>query len=265
LCRETFDTKRDQVQGSVYCHYIKTHSGHEIVIHLICNNQVEEVSKEFIRLFGSNVMLSFENLMLNDEMINTQHVLMGILGSAMESRSKETGAHVRRVGEYSALLAQLVGMDGIYVERIRNAAPLHDVGKVSTPDAILNKPGKLTAEEWVIMQQHAEAGYQILEGNENRLVQMAANIARDHHEKWNGQGYPNSTEGENISLEGRICALADVFDALISKRCYKEAWTVDDAFAEIEKSAGSHFDPQLATLMLTHREQFVAIHDRFPD
>jgi putative two-component system response regulator len=171
-----------------------------------------------------------------------------MLGAAGHYNDNDTGAHIWRIAAYAGALAAAAGWPAHLVQRLELAAPLHDTGKIGIPDAILKAPRKLSAEEWKIMQQHTEIGYGILNKSKSALFTMAAEIARYHHEKWDGSGYPKGLKGEAIPEAARIIALVDVFDALNSKRPYKEAWSVADALAEIRKGAGSHFEPRLVQL-----------------
>jgi response regulator RpfG family c-di-GMP phosphodiesterase len=168
------------------------------------------------------------------------------LGQAVDSRDEETGEHINRITALSHALATAIGMDPQRAEMLRRASAMHDVGKVAIPDAILQHPGPLSPEQRRVMETHTTIGARILSGSRSPLVQMGELIALTHHEKWNGQGYPHGLAGEEIPLEGRVVAVCDVFDALVSRRPYKEPWAVEDALAEIERSAGTHFDPDLA-------------------
>lgn len=164
---------------------------------------------------------------------------------AAEFRDNETGMHIVRMGKFSAEIGRAVGLPDDECEMLLMATPMHDIGKVSTPDRILLKPAKLDADEWEIMKQHTTAGYEILKDSQSKLLQTAAQIALTHHEKFNGSGYPRGVRGEDIPLCGRICALSDVFDALSSDRPYKRAWPLERAVAEIDRGSGTHFDPDL--------------------
>jgi CHASE2 domain-containing sensor protein len=172
------------------------------------------------------------------------------LGQAVESRDEETGDHIGRMSQLCYRLALASGMDEEAAEILRHASAMHDVGKIAIRDAILRKPGKLTAEEWEVMKSHTTIGAELLSGSASPLVQMGEVIARTHHERWDGSGYPAGLVGEEIPLVGRICAVADVFDALISVRPYKRAWSVEEALAEIARQSGHHFDPAIAALLL---------------
>jgi putative two-component system response regulator len=195
----------------------------------------------------------------------TQREIIFTMGAIAETRSQETGNHVRRVAEYSYLLAKLHGMSDEDAERLQMASPMHDIGKVGIPDSILNKPGKLTAEEWETMKTHSQLGYEMLRHSQRPILKTAALVALEHHEKWNGTGYPRGLRGEEISLEGRITALADVFDALGSDRCYKKAWELDRILDLFREERGQHFDPTLTDLFFEHLDRFLELRERFPD
>jgi methanogenic corrinoid protein MtbC1 len=167
------------------------------------------------------------------------------LSMAVEFRDEDTGAHIERIGRFSVLLAEHIGMDPEFCERLRHAAPLHDVGKVAIPDAILLKPGPLTPEERAIVETHAEEGHRLVRGSSSSILDMAATIALSHQEKWDGTGYPRGLKGETIPIEGRIVAVADVFDALTSDRVYRKAFPVEDAVTMMREQRGRHFDPVL--------------------
>jgi methanogenic corrinoid protein MtbC1 len=167
------------------------------------------------------------------------------LSMAVEFRDEDTGAHIERIGRLSTLLAEQIGMDPEFCERLSHAAPLHDVGKVAIPDAILLKPGPLTAEERAIIETHAEEGHRLLRGSSSSILELATSIALSHQEKWDGTGYPRGLRGEAIPIEGRIVAIADVFDALTSDRVYRKAFSVDEAIQMMREQRGLHFDPVL--------------------
>jgi len=201
--------------------------------------------------------------LLNEELELTQDEMIRTLGALMEKRDDETGQHVVRVAEFSRRLAQLVGLDTETTRLIYKATPLHDAGKVAIPDNILNKKGPLTPEEWEIMKTHAVKGYEIFKDSTRPVLKMAAIIAKEHHERWDGSGYPDGLKGEEISMAGRIVHIADVFDALSHKRVYKEAWSLDKVKAFMVENSGKMFDPTLTRLFLDHYDDFVAIRERF--
>lgn len=202
---------------------------------------------------------------LNKEIEATQREVVFTMGSIGESRSKETGNHVKRVAEYSRILALHYGLDEAEAELLKQASPMHDIGKVGIPDAILNKPGPLTHEEFDIMQTHADLGYEMLKHSERPILKAAATVAREHHEKWDGSGYPNKKSGEEIHIYGRITAIADVFDALGSDRVYKKAWELDKILRLIREESGRHFDPALVEIFFDHLEEFLAVREQYRD
>ena len=186
-----------------------------------------------------------------------------MLGEAGHYNDTDTGAHIWRMAAYARALAAAAGWPDDLVERLGLAAPLHDTGKIGTPDAILKAPRELTAEEWGIMRQHAEIGFGILSKSNSKLFVMAAEIAHHHHEKWDGSGYPDGLAGDAIPEAARIVALADVFDALTTKRPYKAPWSIEDTLAEIRKGAGSHFEPRLVDLFEKILPELLRIKDEW--
>ena len=200
------------------------------------------------------------------ELLRTRMLVIEKLARASEYRDNETGRHIMRVGRTASLLASRLGDDPQFCEDILHAAPMHDVGKIGIPDAILLKHGKLDSEEFEIMKRHTLIGAGLLESEEDHgVLKLAKEIALSHHERWDGSGYPAGLEGEIIPRSGRIVALVDVFDALLSVRSYKKAWGVDEAIAFIREKRGSHFDPDLADLYLDSLEDVLAIREGLPD
>jgi len=203
-----------------------------------------------------------ELLHLHEEIIDTQKEIIVRLGEVAETRSKETGNHIRRVAEYSVRLGSLYGLSEDELKILCLASPLHDIGKIAIPDAILLKPGKLDPDEFEIMKEHAQKGFDILKSSTREILQASAIIAHQHHERWDGTGYPQKLEKENIHIFGRITALADVFDALSTERIYKAAWPMEQILEYISNEKGRQFDPKLTELFLNHIEQFVDIKDQ---
>ena len=183
------------------------------------------------------------------------------LAKAGEYRDSDTNGHVLRMANTARLIAKTLGKDAEYCDIIEQAAPMHDIGKIGVPDNILTKPGKLTAQERAIMQNHAEIGYEILRDSPSQFLQVGATIAHCHHERFDGTGYPRGLGGTDIPMEARIVALADVFDALLSERPYKHAWPIEDAIALIRDESGRHFDPDCVDAMLACLNQVVAARD----
>jgi CHASE2 domain-containing sensor protein len=185
------------------------------------------------------------------ELRETQLEIIHRLAAATESRDEETGLHLERIGLLCERVGLVLGLSAAEAETLRHASLLHDVGKIAVPDAILTKPGKLTEEEWVVMRRHAEAGAHILSGSSAPIMRMAEEIALTHHERWDGGGYPAGLAGEQIPLVGRICAVCDVFDALLSPRPYKDPWPLQDALDELRRERGKHFDPAVVDAFMT--------------
>ncbi|WP_462157793.1 DUF3369 domain-containing protein [Pseudoalteromonas sp. GB56] len=227
--------------------------------------ELTATQRNLIEIFTQNVQIAFENVQLQSEIENTQQELVWRLSEALEQRSNETGNHVRRVSHICYELAQGYGLSEQEMDLVRDASPLHDVGKVGIPDAILHKPGKLDDDEWVVMRSHAQRGYNILANSKRPLVEAGAIIAKEHHEWWDGSGYPDGKKGEQIHIYGRIVALADVYDALRHKRCYKEEWGVDEVVAEIKRLSGVQFDPKLVEVFVSKLDVLEQILARLPD
>lgn len=203
--------------------------------------------------------------LLTQEIEDTQREVVFTMGAIGESRSKETGNHVRRVAEFSYIFGINFGLSESESQLLKEASPMHDIGKVGIPDSILNKKGKLNTEEWEIMKTHAQLGYDMLKFSKRPILKSAATIAISHHEKFDGSGYPRGISGEDIHIYGRIIAICDVFDALGSERCYKKAWPDDEVFALIKGEKGKHFDPKLVDIFFDNIEQFIAIRDKLKD
>jgi response regulator RpfG family c-di-GMP phosphodiesterase len=205
---------------------------------------------ELLLLISNNTSYALENALLYEKLRDTQTKIVDKLSSAAEFKDNETSAHTKRVGLYSALLAEGYGMRKRDIEIIKLASPMHDAGKIGISDDILKKPSKLDIQEFEDMKKHSLIGYELLYDDDSEILKAAAIIAKDHHEKYNGSGYPYGLESDEISIHGRIVAITDVFDALTSKRPYKEAWEFDKAIDFIKSNRGTHFDPILVDLFL---------------
>lgn len=219
----------------------------------------------YLTLAATYTGSALESAMLYAEIEETQREIIYTMAEIGESRSKETGFHVKRVAEYSKILALGLGLSEEEAELVRVASPMHDIGKVAIPDAILKKPGKLTYEEFEVMKTHAQLGYETLKHSNRRILKAASIIAHEHHEKWNGKGYPQGKKGEDIHLYGRIVALADVFDALGSDRCYKKAWPLEKVYALLKEERGEHFDPRLIDAFFENLEAILKVRDKYRD
>lgn len=245
--------------------YNKSKAGSETVVYMSFADQIDPEALELLEIFSANVAITYESLLLRDEIEDSQRSAIFILGEAVEKRSKETGAHVRRVGEIAAMMGEALALSSREVALLRQAAPLHDVGKIGIPDRVLNKPGRLAPDEWDIMKTHARIGFDLLNKSDKPALHLAAVIAHEHHERWDGGGYPRGLCGEQINIAGRISALADVVDALVSARCYKAAWPIEQALDYVRRERGGHFDPGLVDLLFGRLDMLHEIYQRYPD
>lgn len=221
--------------------------------------------RSHLRLKDQNKWLADEVSRATKTIYDREEELIVRLAKAAEFRDPETGGHIQRMAYYSLLIAEGLGLPEAQRALILKAAPMHDVGKLGTPDGILLKPGRLDADELMVMQRHPTIGHSILAGSSSQLIQLGAEIALTHHEKFDGTGYPNRLAGESIPLPGRIVAVADVFDALTSERPYKRAWEVDRARAMLVESSGTHFDPRCVETMIARWDRVLEIKERFAD
>lgn len=262
---EAFRNKSGSFGDDHFTFYFQSKTGKENVIYFEGANRLDEWNRYLIEIYCSNVSIAFENIYLNEEVENTQKEIIFTLGEIAETRSKETGYHVKRVAEYSKLLALKYGLTEEEAELIRLASSMHDVGKVAVPDAILNKPGKLTDEEFELIKHHTTTGYAMLNHSSGDIIRTAAIIAHEHHEKYNGTGYPNRLAGNEIHIYARIAAIADVFDALGSDRVYKKAWPLADILDYFQRESGGHFDPELVELFLHNLPAILRIREQYSD
>ncbi|HTF85594.1 MAG TPA: HD domain-containing phosphohydrolase [Cellvibrio sp.] len=200
-----------------------------------------------------------------DELKKTRLEIVQRLGLAAEYKDNETGLHVIRMSHYSHIIARAAGFDETTAEDLLHAAPMHDIGKIGIPDSILQKPGKLTPDEWAVMREHPVIGARIIGVHPAGLLHMAHDIALTHHERWDGSGYPRGLQGEDIPMVGRIVAVADVFDALTTQRPYKKAWPLNEAIAYIREQRGKHFDPQLVELFLEQLPAILEVKERWAE
>ncbi|MDH0895985.1 MULTISPECIES: two-component system response regulator [unclassified Pseudomonas] len=205
------------------------------------------------------------SLVRAEELHETRLQIVQRLGLASEYKDNETGLHVIRMSHYTYVLAKAAGYSEREADDLLNAAPMHDVGKIGIPDAILQKNGKLDDAEWAVMRQHAQIGAEIIGEHDSGLLKTARIIALTHHEKWDGSGYPNGLKGEEIPLAGRIVAIADVFDALTSVRPYKAAWPVEEAISLLRRESGRHFDPELVELFIDQMPAILEIKERWAE
>ncbi|QYK03458.1 DUF3369 domain-containing protein [Shewanella zhangzhouensis] len=265
LLKEALSQKRCLYEQNCFVGYFPTKSGLINLLYMDGIDRISDLDKQLIDIFAINVGVAFENLLLNQEVEDTQSELILRLGDVVESRSKEAANHVKRMAAYCHELALLAGLADHEADLLKRAAPMHDIGKIAIPDAVLLKPGKLDNDEWQIMRQHPVIGHQILANSERPILNAAATISLQHHEKFDGSGYPGGLRGDDIHIYARIVAIADVFDALSHARCYKEAWPLDKVLEEMKNCSGTHFDPVLLQLFIDNVQTFVAIKECWKD
>ncbi|ACO03551.1 MAG TPA: HD domain-containing protein [Persephonella sp.] len=235
------------------------------VINKLTNSVFTEEDIELLRHISLYASSTIENAILYEKLKKAHEDVIYRLSHATKFKDPETQNHIIRVGLYCEILAREAGLDEEDVELVKLAAPMHDIGKVGIPDRVLLKPGKLNDEEWEIMKKHTIYGYEILKGGDSRLLQIAADIAIEHHERWDGTGYPFGKKGEEISIYGRMTSISDVFDALTSDRPYKKAWDMDRTVRFFKEQKGKHFDPFLTDIFLKNIDQMFSIKRELRD
>lgn len=243
--------------------HFPSRSGHQSVIYLCSDEPFSSADRSLIELFCRNVGIAFENQVMYREIVESQRKLVMTLSATVEERSKELHNHVRRVAEYASILGQGLGLNEHELELLRMSAAMHDIGKIAIPDSILNKPGRLSDEERAEMETHVERGVAILSEQNGELLTTAGLTVGSHHERWDGDGYPNQVAGADIPLFGRITALTDVFDALSTDRVYKKAWPMDEVLAYISDQSGKQFDPALVVIFEQRIDEILAVHERW--
>lgn len=259
------DMKQSLFSQNTYVGYFCARKGSENLLYLQSQYVFNEIDRELLRVFSNNIAVAFDNIYLNQAIVRTQKEVIFTLGQVIETRSQETGNHVKRIAAYSHLLALKAGLSEEEAELLRLASPMHDVGKIGIPDALLNKPGKLTKDEYKIIKTHPVIGYDILRGSKQQILRTAATIALQHHEHWDGLGYPQGLRGEQIHIFARITKLADVFDSLSHHRVYDTAWEMDRILAFLKQEQGYQFDPALIDLFFEHLQELLAIKQTYPE
>lgn len=249
----------------VYVGYFATKSGNRNLLFLKSCAHLSQLDQDLIRIFSNNVAIAFENILLNQEIVDTHKEMLLTLGEVVENRSSDVGKHAQRVSLFCHLLALKAGLTRDDADLLRLVSPIHDVGKVAIPDSILFKPGRLTSEEFEKIKPHTTIGHDILKNSNRKIMNAAAIVALQHHEHWDGAGYPNGLKGEEIHIFGRITGLADVFDSLTHWRIYKEKWSIDRVIDLIKHQRGQRFDPKLVDIFFKHIEEFIKINNNYPD
>ncbi len=263
--QQVFTDKSHYSDESCFVGYYRAAVNSASVLYIEFEDDFEHFKANLAELFATNVALILESLTKQQEIEKTQKELLFVVGEAVEARSKETGAHVKRVALICELIGKKLGLEQDFIDALRLAAPLHDLGKIAVPEAILHKPGKLEGEDWKIMQSHAQIGGEILDKSTVSVSKLGAKLAHYHHENWDGTGYPDGLSGEKIPLEARIMAVADVFDALGSKRCYKKVWPNEQIKAYLISEKEKKFEARLVDIVVNNFDEFLAIREQFPD
>ena len=254
------------VEDECYLGYLKTNFGSENYLYMDNYRGCGcELSNQLVEMFSNNVALALDNIQLHKSISCNQRELIMTIGEVVESRLKTRSNHVRRVGKGTALLAKLVGLSENEQELIALAAPLHDLGKIAIPEDVLLKPDLLTHEEFELVKKHTVHGWNLLSAADGELMQSAAVIARQHHEHWNGNGYPDGLKGDDIHIYARITALVDVFDVLASHRVYGNPWSTAEILETISSQRGGQFDPQLTDLFIENITLFQELRKEHPD
>jgi len=249
----------------VYVGYFATKSGNRNLLFLKSCSHLTQLDRDLIRIFSNNVAIAFENILLNKEIVDTHKEMLLTLGEVVENRSSDVGKHAHRVSLFCHLLAEKAGLSREDADLLRLVSPIHDVGKVAIPDSILLKPGRLTNEEFEKIKPHTTIGHDILKNSNRKIMNAAAVVALQHHEHWDGTGYPNGLKEDEIHIFGRITGLADVFDSLTHWRIYKEKWSMDRVVELIKQQKGLRFDPRLVDIFLEHLNLFIEINNNYPD
>ena len=268
--RELFDAVvmdggRVVLEKEFAARFLNRHTEQNYFFYATFGRTLNETEQGLLHILGGNIAVALNNLFLTEEIVATQREVVLTLGEVVETRSKETAQHVKRVAEYSYLLAIRAGLSEDKAQLLRMASPMHDVGKIGIPDSILFKPGKLTEEEFAVIKTHTVIGHSILKNSPRRIMRTAATIALQHHERWDGTGYPHGLVEDETHVFGRITALADVFDALACDRVYKKAWPLGEVIGYLREQKGRQFDPLLTEIFLESMDEMLAIRARYPD
>lgn len=239
--------------------FFESESGSKNIIYFETWRKLNIWEKDLIRLFCTNVSIAFDNIYLHKEIVDTQKEIILTLSDIVEARSSETGDHVTRVSKISEIIGKEYGLTQTDIDTLVSASPMHDLGKLGIPDAILNKPSKLTEGEFEIIKRHANIGFEMLKNSKRKIMKAAATIALQHQEKYDGTGYPSGLKGEEIHIFARITAIADVYDALVNDRVYRKALPLNEVLDYIKNQKGKHFDPKIVDIFFNNIDKILKI------
>ena len=263
LIIDTIKIKKSTFTNNVCVGYLEVSEDVSNIIYISNYENISEMEKNLIEVFFNHSSIALNNICLNEEMFSTQKMLIEVLGDIVEKRYIDDPNHIKRVAKMSYLLAIKMGLSEDDANMLEMVSPMHDVGKIGISDAVLLKPAKLTEEEFEKMKEHSTIGYNLLKGTKKRTLDFAALVAYEHHEKWDGTGYPLGKKGEEISMFGRITGIIDVFDALSNKRCYKDAWCREEIVNYIEEQKAKQFDPIMVDIFLKNIDDFIEIQNKY--
>lgn len=260
---KSIDEKKSIFKDNICIGYIEIDSHSSNIIYISNYEELKEIDKNLIEVFFKHTSVSLHNIKLNEEMFSTQKTLIEVLGDVVEKRYIDDPFHIKRVAQMSYLLAIQLGISEEKARMLEIVSPMHDVGKIGIPDSILLKPGKLNDDEFEKMKEHTTIGFEILKGTNKETLNIASLVSHEHHERWDGKGYPNGLKGDEISVFGRITAIIDVFDALANKRCYKEAWEDEQIKQYLLDQSGSQFDPHMVEIMVKNYDDYLFIQNKY--
>jgi response regulator RpfG family c-di-GMP phosphodiesterase len=250
-------------EDNIFVGFLKIDDNTSNIIYIEHYETLSALDKSLIEMFFKHSSTRLDNIRLNMDIFETQRSLIEILGDAVEKRYIDDPCHIKRVSKMSYLLATKYGLSEKEAKCLQTVSPMHDLGKIGISDSILLKPGKLTKEEFEVIKTHTSIGYEILKGTDKPTLNHASIVALEHHERWDGNGYPNGLKGEEISVFGRLISVIDVFDALYNKRCYKDAWEIKEIIKYFAKEKAKQFDPEMTELFLENIDEFIQIQKKY--
>jgi response regulator RpfG family c-di-GMP phosphodiesterase len=264
--QQALEQKQNIITANYVVCYYCTSKGSENVLYIEAeNHSISNLDRKMLDMYSTNVALCYENLTHRESATQTQIEMVNVLTSAIESHAENLGSHAQRVRRFAVIIAAALGFSAEEIELLATAAPLHDIGKIAIPSSLLQKPGPLTESEQSIMKTHTQVGYEMLIDSQSEALKLAANIAYQHHERWDGKGYPKGLKGEEIDVAARIICAADVIDALGTRRVYGHAWAINEIFEFIEVEAGKQFDPQVARAVMAERKAISEVFTHYPE